>query len=385
MMTKWRDTTLGDIAEIVSGATPKTSVEQYWGGGLPWVTPTDLSRLEGVYIGSTTRTLTKAGFKSCASSLLPANSVLLSSRAPIGLVAINTIPMATNQGLKSLVPNHSQVDSKFLYWWLRCHRVQLETIGNGATFKEVSKRVVASVPVSIPPLEEQRRIAAVLDAAEALRAKRQQALKMLDSLAQAIFLDMFGNSVKNERGWPKYYLSDVATIDRRSLSPSEIRSDEQYVGLENITSRGAFEGVDIADKANLKSNKFIFNADHILYGKLRPYLTKIAAPQFEGICSTDILPVKPGSNLNRHYLLYYLRSPGIVKYATNNAVGINLPRLSPKVLESFEIPLPPIKEQEKFSFALKALTDLMDLMNINVDGLDTLFASLQQRAFRGEL
>jgi len=116
MMTKWRDTTLGDIAEIVSGATPKTSVEQYWGGGLPWVTPTDLSRLEGVYIGSTTRTLTKAGFKSCASSLLPANSVLLSSRVPIGLVAINTIPMATNQGLKSLVPNHSQVDSKFLYW-----------------------------------------------------------------------------------------------------------------------------------------------------------------------------------------------------------------------------------------------------------------------------
>jgi len=281
--------------------------------------------------------------------------------------------------------DESVTDADLCWLYYRMKAMPLTQLNRAAAVPGLNREDAYAQTILLPPLEEQRRIAALLDAAEALRAKRQQALKMLDFLAKAIFLDMFGNSVKNERGWPKYYLSDVATIDRRSLSPSEIRSDEQYVGLENITSRGAFEGVDTADKANLKSNKFIFNTDHILYGKLRPYLTKIAAPEFEGICSTDILPVKPGSNLNRHYLLYYLRSPGIVKYATNNAVGINLPRLSPKVLESFEIPLPPIKEQEKFSFALELLTDLMDLMNIYVDDLDTLFASLQQRAFRGEL
>ncbi|MCY3792364.1 MAG: restriction endonuclease subunit S, partial [Gemmatimonadetes bacterium] len=215
MTAKWRDTTLGDIAEIVSGATPKTSVEQYWGGGVPWVTPTDLSGLGGMYIDSTARTLTTAGLKSCASSILPAHSVLLSSRAPIGLVAINTVPMATNQGFKSLVPDHSQVDSKFLYWWLRRYRVQLEARGNGATFKEVSKRVVSSVPISLPPIEEQRRIAVVLDTAEELRAKRRQALAKLDSLMQSIFIDMLGYSGQDT--WRTSPVAELAAHERGSI------------------------------------------------------------------------------------------------------------------------------------------------------------------------
>ncbi len=294
-----------------------------------------------------------------------------------GICSTDILPITTS----------SRLDRRYLLHYLRTPKMVAQASSNvaGTSLPRLRPQVLEQFKIPFPPIEEQRRIAAVLDAAEALRAKRRQTMKMLDSLAQAIFHDMFGDPVRNERGWPKYYLSDVATIDRKLLSPSEIHGDEQYVGLENITSRGAFESVDTADKANLKSNKFIFNTDHILYGKLRPYLIKIAAPEFEGICSTDVLPVKSGSSLNRHYLLYYLRSPGMVKYATNNAVGINLPRLSPKVLESFEIPIPSIKEQEKFSFALKALTDLVNLMNINIDNLDTLFASLQQRAFRGEL
>lgn len=98
----------------------------------------------------------------------------------------------------------------------------------------------------------------------------------------------------------------------------------------------------------------MFNNDHVLYGKLRPYLAKIAAPDFGGICSTDILPIKPGGSLDRRYLLHFLRTPGMVAHASNNAVGINLPRLSPKVLESFKIPLPPIEEQRRIAAALDA-------------------------------
>ena len=120
------------------------------------------------------------------------------------------------------------------------------------------------------------------------------------------------------------------------------------------TSGGEFESVATAGEAGLKSNKFVFNGDHILYGKLRPYLAKIAAPEFKGICSTDILPIKPGGSLNRRYLLHYLRTPGMVAHAANNAVGINLPRLSPKILESFEIPLPSVEEQRRIAAVLDA-------------------------------
>ena len=93
---------LGEISRIVSGATPKTGVAAYWDGDIQWATPADLSKLDGPYIAETPRTLTDAGVKSCATSVLPSGSVLLSSRAPIGHVAINTVPMATNQGFKSL-------------------------------------------------------------------------------------------------------------------------------------------------------------------------------------------------------------------------------------------------------------------------------------------
>ena len=149
-------------------------------------------------------------------------------------------------------------------------------------------------------------------------------------------------------------LGEVATIDRKAATPDRIRGRELYIGLENITSSGEFERVFSAGEAGLKSTKFVFSEAHVLYGKLRPYLAKIAAPNFEGICSTDILPIRPGAHLDRRYLLHYLRTPGMVAHAANRAVGINLPRLSPKVLEGFEIPLPPIEEQRRIAAVLDA-------------------------------
>jgi len=167
-------------------------------------------------------------------------------------------------------------------------------------------------------------------------------------------------------------LGEVATIERRAVSPGEIGGQEWYVGLENITSGGEFESVATAGEAGLKSNKFVFNDDHVLYGKLRPYLAKIAAPDFAGICSTDILPIKPGCNLNRRYLLHFLRTPGMVAHAANNAVGINLPRLSPKVLESFGIPLPPVEEQRRIAAVLDAATALRAKRRQAIAKLDSL-------------
>lgn len=158
--------------------------------------------------------------------------------------------------------------------------------------------------------------------------------------------------------WPRARLGDVVTIERETVTPEEIDGHELYVGLENVTSNGEFERVVTAGESALKSNKFIFDDGHILYGKLRPYLAKIAAPDFGGICSTDILPIRPDVRLDRRYLLHYLRTPTMVAHATSNSVGINLPRLSPRALESFGMPLPPIEEQRQIAALLDAAEEL---------------------------
>ncbi|MCA1676104.1 MAG: restriction endonuclease subunit S [Actinobacteria bacterium] len=164
----------------------------------------------------TPRKITEAGLRDCGARLLPPQSVLLSSRAPIGHVAINTVPMATNQGFKSLAPDPLQVDAKYLYHWLRANRSYLKGLGNGATFKEISKEVISRVEIPLPQIVEQCGIAEILDQAEMLRAKRHEALAQLDELAQSIFLGMFGDPMTNSMRWPRTTLAEVLSMPLRN-------------------------------------------------------------------------------------------------------------------------------------------------------------------------
>jgi type I restriction enzyme S subunit len=191
---KWPKACLGDVAQVVSGATPKSSVGHYWDGDIPWITPADLSSLEGKEVSATTRRITEAGLSSCSSRILPPRSVLFSSRAPIGHVAINTVPMATNQGFKSFVPNHEILSSDFLYWWLKSNKVYLQSLGRGATFKEVSKEIVESIEIPLPPLEEQRRIAAILDKTDQLASLQVRASIIGKEWLFSIYNECFADS-----------------------------------------------------------------------------------------------------------------------------------------------------------------------------------------------
>jgi type I restriction enzyme S subunit len=179
---------LGDVCEVVGGGTPKTSRVDYWGGDVLWATPKDLSEQRSRHMRRTGRSITEAGLKSCGAQVLRPRSVLLSSRAPIGLVAVNAVAMATNQGFKSLVPNAARVDADFLAHWLAGHTAYLQSLGTGATFREISKSVVVKIEIPLPPLDEQRRIARVLDAADRLKATRRAALTRFDALASAHFI-----------------------------------------------------------------------------------------------------------------------------------------------------------------------------------------------------
>lgn len=135
-------------------------------------------------------------------------------------------------------------------------------------------------------------------------------------------------------------LATVATIEREGVAPDALSPNDRYIGLEHIDSEGGISSTETAKSANLKSTKFRFSHAHVLFGKLRPYLRKIARPEWSGVCSTDILPILPGKHLSRDYLCHFLRTPEMVALATQRCAGANLPRLSPKQLEKFEIPLP---------------------------------------------
>jgi type I restriction enzyme S subunit len=167
----WRLEPLGDCCEIVSGATPRREVPNYWGGSIPWVTPKDISDLDEAVFSDPPESITEEGYRSCSTRLVPIGSILFSSRAPIGLMAIAGRSMCTNQGFKSVVPG-PEVDSHYLYYCLKRLVPRIQAMGNGATFKEVSKEVMERVEIPLPPhRSDQESIAAILDKADAIRRR----------------------------------------------------------------------------------------------------------------------------------------------------------------------------------------------------------------------
>lgn len=170
-------------------------------------------------------------------------------------------------------------------------------------------------------------------------------------------------------------LGDVATIERTARSPERIESGTLYVGLENIERGGEFVDVRPVNAGELGSAKFDFTNRHILYGKLRPYLAKIALPTFTGVCSTDIVPILPGDAVDRDYLCRYLRQPTIVDLATSRSVGANLPRLNPSELAKFPVPLPSVEEQRRIAAVLDQADDLRAKRRAALALLDSLTES----------
>ena len=172
--------------------------------------------------------------------------------------------------------------------------------------------------------------------------------------------------------WPTGALDSIAILDRQSIHPSQAEAATPYLGLEHLDGDGGINCIQTVGSAGLKSNKFQFSDRHVLFGKLRPYLRKIARPEFSGVCSTDIIPILPKDGVLRDYLFYFLRTPDTVNLATSRCSGANLPRLSPKQLASFQIPLPPLAEQKRIAGILAAADALRAKRREALAQLDTL-------------
>lgn len=387
---------LGEIAEVVSGATPKTGDEQLWGGDILWATPADLSQLDGPYISSTPRAITEAGLKSCAAKILPAGSVLLSSRAPIGHVAINTVPMATNQGFKSLIPRLDVVDAKYLYHWLRANTAYLQSLGNGATFKEISKSVVSKVEVPLPPLDDQRRIASILDQADTLRVRRRRVLSELDVVAESIFHSMFGS-----------FAGKFLTVEEVA-APAKGSIRTGPFGSQLLHGEFVDEGIAVLGLDNVVGNRFSWKERRFItpekYEQLRRYTVHPGDVLISimGTCGRCVVvPTDVGTaintkhicaiTLNREIVLpefvraAFLWHPRARQHLTQRTKGSIMDGLNMGIVKEMPLPVPQLDDQHKFVATLAQVDTLTETALESSADLDDLFASFQDRAFSGDL
>ena len=188
-------------------------------------------------------------------------------------------------------------------------------------------------------------------------------------------------------GWESVSLGDVIAPSTLKAEPSDF-GDSSYIGLENIES-GTNRIIDTGDIDSVKSTKAVFNAGDILYGKLRPYLNKVCRPQFSGVCSTDILVYPQIPQLDNGYLLHFLTNPSTTDFATQNASGINLPRISANALSEIDFPLPPLAEQLRVVAKIEALQERSRNAREALAEVGPLLEQFRQSllaaAFRGDL
>ena len=244
-MTEWIECVLSDIGEIVGGATPSTKDDSNYDGDIAWLTPKDLSTFTERYIKKGERSITEKGYKSCSTKILPANSVLFSSRAPIGYVAIAANEMCTNQGFKSIIPNE-KVDYMFLYYLLKYKKSAIEGMGSGTTFKEVSGNVMKNIEVRIPKEKSvQKKIAEILDKIDSKIENNNMINRNLSEQLKAIFVETFGQEISNTKIGDGVDLGElIDVIDNRGKTPPLTTDTIEYPIIDVGALRGDIRVVD---------------------------------------------------------------------------------------------------------------------------------------------
>ena len=228
---------LGEVCTIVGGGTPRRGNAAFFGGSIPWATPTDVTALEGPLIDQTRETITEAGLRESSARLVPSGTVLMTSRATIGYTAIAAVPMATNQGFANLVCG-DQLLPEYLAFWLRGQRSRLIQLAGGTTFKELPKSTLKKVRIPLPPLDEQRRIVNILNRAARIEALRRRATERLREFVPALFVKTFGDEQHVAVRFPTMPLREAAAIASgatkgRKLDPADA-IDVPYLRVANV-------------------------------------------------------------------------------------------------------------------------------------------------------
>lgn len=255
-MSRWEERRLEEIAEVVSGGTPATNIPEYWNGSIGWITPADLSDFNCRYIEKGSRNITQSGLTNSSACLLPKNTVLLSSRAPIGYVAIANTELSTNQGFKNLICNDKIIDYRFIYYWLKQNTDVLKSFATGATFPELSASTLKKIKISFPDLPTQKRIADILSSYDDLIENNNRRIQLLEQTAQELYKEWFvrfrfpgHEKVKFENGLPEGWeyirfgkAIEIIDGDRGVNYPKQedfySEGDCLFLNAGNVTAKG---------------------------------------------------------------------------------------------------------------------------------------------------
>ena len=263
---------------------------------------------------------------------------------------------------------------------------QIEKAQKGGTQKFVSLKILRNLKIPLPPLPEQKKIAAILDAADEYRQKTKALIAKYDDLAQSLFLDMFGDPVMNLKGWEKKELEYFCSFDTNMINEFYEYQDYFHVGISNIEKEtGNIINCKKIKDDNLISGKYLFDERHIIYSKIRPNLNKVALPGFKGLCSADAYPLLVNKNANRIFLASLLRSKSFIDFILQHSTRTNIPKANKTQMKLYKGIAPPIKLQNQFAERIKEINAQKEQAQKSLEESENLFNALLQKAFKGEL
>lgn len=404
-MAEWVECKISDIGTVVGGATPSTKkTENYEGGNIAWITPKDLSTFSGRYIQHGERNITEAGLRSCSTQLLPKNTVLFSSRAPIGYVAIAANDVCTNQGFKSVIPNEN-TNPLFLYYLLKYNKDKIEGMGSGTTFKEVSGNTMKNIVVSVPiDKKVQERISSMLgsidDKIEENERINNNLLQQIQLLCRSWLVDYAPFGYEQPATWSVVPLSLIADfVSGYSYKGAELAdSDIAMATIKNFDRKGGFklDGYkEIQPSAKLKPEQHAQLFDTLVahtdltqnaevIGNAEPILSMSGYNDI--VFSMDVVKVLPKEGVSRFLIAALLQDGRFKAHALGYVNGTTVLHLSKKALPEFELLLPP--DLEELALLANAVEAIYRKIADNIDEsthLANLRNTLLPRLMSGEL
>ncbi|NDW20400.1 restriction endonuclease subunit S [Alteromonas hispanica] len=406
----WKDCTLEDIASIVSGGTPKSTVTENFceTGGVAWLTPADLSGYGVKTISRGKRNLTEIGYQSCSAKKMPKGSVLYSSRAPIGYVVIAENEISTNQGFKSFVPEQG-VDSNYLYYYLMSIKHIAESKATGTTFKELSSTATKSLPFVAAPENEQKRITEKLDRLLAQVDTIQQRLNNLPDIIKRFRQSVLAAAVSgklteqwregnNVKAWKDIILKDAANIidpQPSHRTPPVVEGGVPYVGIGDLMVDGSidFERARKVSFDVLKEHKerYQLKEGDFLFGKIGTLGKATKLPMdIDYTLSANVILIQPLLDVVLpEYLTFFLSAPTTMNEVAKQSNSTSQAAFGIKKMRAFNCELPDLREQTEIVRQIEqyfALAGTLEkhLANAKIR-VDNLTQSILAKAFRGEL
>jgi len=383
----WPQVKLESVFEIARGGSPRP-IDDYItdaNDGLNWISIKDASN-SNKYIETTRLKIKPEGLSK--TRLVKPGDFLLTNSMSFGRPYIMKTTGCIHDGWLVLSGDPERVDSDYFYHLLGSDLLKrrFSALAAGAVVKNLNIDLVKGVEIPLPPLPEQKRIAAILDKADAIRRKRQQAIGLADDFLRAVFLDMFGDVIEGAENIVSF--SDIAVLDAPMVDPR----DEEYIDLIHIgpdrieKKIGKLLPALTAREERLISKKFLFDDRYVLYSKIRPYLRKCAMAEGVGLCSADMYPVRPVEGIaTKEFLWMLLLSDFFTGYTESLPARANIPKLNREELEAFTLSLPDYREQLKFSSIVRAANTASQRVVESAAYADGAFESLSQKAFSGQL